>query len=103
MLSWLQYNRPAIRLAGCTMQMWHVCQEVCPFNRPAATSARPTLVPTVEPAFQPRPATTGRTLEELALLTEEEFRDQFKGSPVKRAYWRGLSGTWRRLSRPRMI
>ena len=39
--------------------------------------------------FQPRPATTDRTLSELALLTEEEFREQFKGSPVKRAKRRG--------------
>ena len=46
--------------------------------------------PTAEPAFQPRAATTGRTLAELALLSEEEFREQFKGSPVKRAKWRGL-------------
>jgi len=34
--------------------------------------------------------TTNRTLSELALLTEEEFREQFKGSAVKRAKRRGL-------------
>jgi epoxyqueuosine reductase len=67
-----------------------ICQEVCPFNRPAATSAHPTLVPTSEPAFQPRQATTGRTLAELSLLTEEEFREQFRRSPVRRAEWRGV-------------
>jgi epoxyqueuosine reductase QueG len=32
----------------------------------------------------------GRTLGELAEMTEEEFRVAFKGSPVKRAKWRGL-------------
>jgi epoxyqueuosine reductase len=77
---------PAIgnRIFGCD-----ICQEVCPFNRPAGAS-HPTLVPTTEPAFQPRAATTGRTVEELALLSEEEFREQFRGSAVKRAKWRGL-------------
>jgi epoxyqueuosine reductase len=29
-------------------------------------------------------------VEELALLSEEEFREQFRGSAVKRAKWRGL-------------
>ena len=29
-------------------------------------------------------------LEWLISLTEEEFRDVFRGSPVKRAKWRGL-------------
>jgi epoxyqueuosine reductase len=53
-------------------------------------SAHPTLTPTIGPAFQPRAATTGRRLEELAMLTEEEFRAQFKGSPVKRAKRRGF-------------
>lgn len=39
--------------------------------------------------MQPRPATTGRALEELALLSEEEFREQFKGSSVMRASGEG--------------
>ena len=82
--------RPAIAQSGNRIYGCDICQEVCPFNRPAATSAHPTLTPTREPAFQPRAATTGRTLAELAVLTEEEFREQFKGSPVKRAKWRGL-------------
>jgi epoxyqueuosine reductase len=60
-----------------------ICQEVCPFNERRAS-------PTSEPAFQPRETTVGRTLGELAEMTEEEFRVAFKGSPVKRAKWRGL-------------
>jgi len=30
------------------------------------------------------------TLSDLSALSENEFREQFKGSPVKRAKWRGL-------------
>lgn len=90
MLLCLSNDGPVIRLAGFLMQMWHICPEVCPFNLPPAESSHPTVVPTSEPSFQPRAATTGRTLEELSLLTEEEFREQFKGSAVKRAKWRGL-------------
>ncbi len=66
------------RVFGCD-----ICQEVCPFNVRWPE-------PTVEPAFQPREAVVGRTLQELAEMTEEEFREQFRGSPVKRAKWRGL-------------
>ena len=46
--------------------------------------------PTAEAAFQSRAATTGRTLAELALLSEEEFREQFSRSHMKRTKWRGL-------------
>lgn len=70
--------------------MRQTCQEACPFNRPASASAHPTLVPTAEPGYQPRPATTGRTVADLALLTEEAFGQRFKGSPVKLAKWRRL-------------
>jgi epoxyqueuosine reductase len=72
------------------MQMWHLCQEVCPFNRLTARSAHPTLVQTDEPAFQPREATTVPRLTDLLTMTEEGFREKFRGSPVKRAKWQGL-------------
>ncbi len=67
------------RVFGCD-----ICQEVCPFN---ARWARPTS----DPAFLPRPATTNRLPEELLRLSEEEFREEFRGSPVKRAKRRGLA------------
>ena len=76
--------RPALAASGNRIYGCDICQEVCPFNERRAT-------PTDEPAFQPRPATTGRKLIDLLLLTEEEFWEQFKGSPVKRAKRRGLA------------
>ena len=60
-----------------------ICQDVCPVNRKAQ--------PTQEPAFQ-----TGEhgftTLELLPLLkiTEEEFKEKFRDSPIKRAKFAGL-------------
>jgi len=72
------------------MQKGDICQEVCPFNRPPDRSNNPTLVETAEPAFQPREITISSTVEDILLLTEEQFRDEFKGSAVKRAKWKGL-------------
>jgi epoxyqueuosine reductase len=62
-------------LFGCD-----ICQDVCPWNRRAATTA--------EPAFQPRNMLPG--LEEIAVLTEEEFNDRFAGSPIERSRYRGF-------------
>ena len=66
------------RIFGCD-----ICQEVCPFNIRRA-------IPTEEPAFQPRAITDQSKRADLLALTEEEFRAAFRGSPVKRAKWRGL-------------
>jgi epoxyqueuosine reductase len=71
-------SRMGNRIFGCD-----ICQDVCPFNIKRAQ-------PTEDPAFLPRTSTKGRTLEEIARLSEEEFRREYKGSPVKRAKRRGL-------------
>ncbi len=74
---------PALSTNGARIFGCDICQEVCPFNIRRATS-------TSEPAFQPREIALNSTVSDLLLLTEEEFRTQFKGSPVKRAKHRGL-------------
>lgn len=68
--------------------MWQFRQEVCPFNRGRGQVVK-TGEPTAEPAFQPRDITVNSTLEDILLMTQEEFRVAFKGSAVKRAKWKG--------------
>jgi len=58
-----------------------ICQEVCPWNRRAPV--------TVEPAFQPRHE-VAPPLERMAALTEQEFREMFRGTPVTRARYAGF-------------
>ncbi len=75
-----------------------ICQDVCPWNRNAP--------PTSERRFEPRatgqnvgallaaPASPASLfaapLEWLASLAEDDFREIFRGSAVKRTKWRGL-------------
>jgi epoxyqueuosine reductase len=66
---------------------WHVfgcdiCQDVCPWNRKAAVSSNS--------AFQPRENLVAPELTWLLSLSEDEFREVFSGSPVKRAKWSGM-------------
>jgi epoxyqueuosine reductase len=62
-------------LFGCD-----ICQDVCPWNKRAPD--------TQEDAFQP--AVFAPPLEEMAALSEEEFRAKFRGSPVWRAKYEGF-------------
>jgi epoxyqueuosine reductase len=57
-----------------------ICQDVCPWNRRAPVSD--------EPAFQP--THFAPPLERLALLTEDEFRALFRGTPVTRSRYNGF-------------
>ena len=64
-------------LFGCD-----ICQDVCPWNRKApATSAD---------EFQPREDMVNPALDWLAQMTAEEFRERFRGSPIRRAKRTGL-------------
>jgi epoxyqueuosine reductase len=59
-----------------------ICQDVCPWNRTApATDAA---------EFQPREGLVNPALEWLAVMTDEEFRGNFRGSAVRRAKRSGL-------------
>jgi epoxyqueuosine reductase len=69
--------RPAIgrHVFGCD-----ICQDVCPWNRRAPVSQ--------EPAFAP--AHFAPPLERLAGLSEEQFREMFRASPISRARYAGF-------------
>ena len=57
-----------------------ICQDVCPWNSRAPLAA--------EPSFEPRHFAP--PLEALAAISEEEFREMFRGSPVLRAQYSGF-------------
>jgi epoxyqueuosine reductase len=63
-----------------------ICQDVCPWNHRAPVTA--------QACFEPRRIAErslfSPDLEWFISLTEEEFREVFRGSPVKRTKWRGL-------------
>jgi epoxyqueuosine reductase len=59
-----------------------ICQDVCPWNRKAPVTSIPSL--------QAREKLLAPELLWLLSLKEEEFREIFRGSPVRRAKWRGL-------------
>jgi len=66
-----------VHVFGCD-----ICQDVCPWNRKAPA--------TNDSAFQPRPELVNPALEWLAMISEEEFHETFRGSPVRRAKRSGL-------------
>jgi epoxyqueuosine reductase len=57
-----------------------ICQDVCPWNRRAPTTA--------EPAYQPRHYAP--RLEDMAAITEDEFQAMFARTPVSRARYEGF-------------
>jgi epoxyqueuosine reductase len=63
-----------------------ICQDVCPWNRRAPLTA----LPNFQPRRRGEHSLFSPELEWLLSITEEEFREVFRGSPVKRTKWRGL-------------
>jgi epoxyqueuosine reductase len=59
-----------------------ICQDVCPWNRKAPSSAAP--------EFEPRHALVNPALDWIAEMSEEEFRETFRRSPIRRAKRAGL-------------
>ena len=59
-----------------------ICQDVCPWNRKAPV--------TTAPEFSSRPELINPALDWLAELNAENFRREFRGSPVRRTKLSGL-------------
>jgi epoxyqueuosine reductase len=59
-----------------------ICQDVCPWNRKAPHSAAP--------EFAPRDGFVNPALDWLAEMSVEEFRANFRGSPIRRAKHAGM-------------
>ena len=77
-----------------------ICQDVCPWNRKAPVTRMEEFGARTFPSqtsSSDGDGDEGReeslflpSLEWLAAMSEEEFREVFRGSPVKRTKWRGL-------------
>ena len=70
-----------------------ICQDVCPWNRKSPTTELAEFKPRTLAALDG--TTRGETLFlpdllRIASLTQEQFRELFRGSPIKRTKWQGL-------------
>lgn len=64
-----------------------ICQEVCPFNRDAPVTQIAEFAPR---RWEDENSLLDPRLEWLAGMSQEEFREIFRGSAMKRTKWRGL-------------
>jgi epoxyqueuosine reductase len=63
-----------------------ICQDVCPWNHRAPIGSAPEF----EPRQLQGDSLVAPKLEFLLSLTESDFRDAFRASPIRRTKWRGL-------------
>ena len=59
-----------------------ICQDVCPYNEKHFF--------TNEEVFFPKNNTTGKTYDELLNMNEDQFRENFQGTPVMRTKYNGF-------------
>ena len=76
------FPEPLLPALGAHVYGCDICQDVCPYNRPAPTSA--------DAHWQPRAAWDAPSLAELNQRTDEELRRSVKGGPMTRAKLTGL-------------
>ena len=69
------------------------CQQACPWNRLAK--------PNTTPELQPSDSLIDMTWDKWQNLTEEEYRNLFRGSAVKRAKYKGLMRNIRAITKPK--
>jgi epoxyqueuosine reductase len=62
-----------------------ICQDVCPWNTKVGNAPA-----TSAPEFQPQEQLVHPDLQWLAEMNQEQFRETFRGSPIKRAKYSGL-------------
>ncbi len=82
----IEHRGPFTALQQSRLDGWvfgcDVCQEVCPWNRFERE--------TDEPGFQPRKGNEAPLLEDLLRLSESQFLERFKGSPILRPKHEGF-------------
>jgi len=73
---------PLREQAGAWIFGCDICQDVCPWNRRAPSTA--------DPAFSPRGGAPAPPLDKLAAISEAEFTEMFRSSPLARARYSGF-------------
>lgn len=66
-----------------------ICQDVCPWNKFSKPTAEPSFIPLIDPNIK---------INDWLKLSEEEFRNKFNDSPIKRAKHKGLMRNLRFVS-----
>lgn len=77
-----EFSKEEKSMIGQSIFGCDICQQVCPWNEKAA-------IPNLS-CFQPRPETFVPSLQNLKVLTLEDFKRLFKNSSVQRAKYQGF-------------